>query len=185
MNCNAGARPLQEKIALFWHGVFRHRIGQSAARENDAQSDRHVPAVRSGQFPGVVAPVGPRPGNDFLAGQQFQSQRAQSTRIGVGNCWSCSPWAWGWTANPTTRKTTCRRPPEPSHGWTIDDDNVASIPYGKTPWLFRYDPEDHDAGTKTFLGETGNFDGDGHHLRSSAANPRRQDSSVGISTTSS
>ena len=45
-------------------------------------------------------------------------------------------------------------------GWTIDDDNVASIPYGKTPWLFRYDQEDHDAGTKIFLGETGNFDGD-------------------------
>jgi len=45
-------------------------------------------------------------------------------------------------------------------GWTIDDDNVASIPFGKTPWLFRYDPEDHDEDEKTFMGQTGNFNGE-------------------------
>ena len=42
----------------------------------------------------------------------------------------------------------------------IDDDNVASIPFGKTPWAFRYDPDDHDDGEKTFLGETGDFNGE-------------------------
>ena len=45
-------------------------------------------------------------------------------------------------------------------GWTIDDDNVASIPFGKTPWLFRYVPEDHDEDEKTFMGHTGNFNGE-------------------------
>ena len=45
-------------------------------------------------------------------------------------------------------------------GWTIDDDNVASLPFGKLPWQFRYIPEDHDDGVKTFQGETGNFNGE-------------------------
>ena len=73
MNCNAGARPLQEKIALFWHGVFATGLAKVLHEKTMLTSDRHVPAVRSGQFPGVAAPFGPRPGYDFLAGQQFQS----------------------------------------------------------------------------------------------------------------
>ncbi|HZA24019.1 MAG TPA: DUF1800 family protein, partial [Dehalococcoidia bacterium] len=45
-------------------------------------------------------------------------------------------------------------------GWTIDDDNVASIPFGKIPWRFKYDPADHDEGEKTILGHTGRFNGE-------------------------
>ena len=64
-------------------------------------------------------------------------------------------------AAPITLKKTYRWPDNRAFtGWTIDDDNVASIPFGKTPWLFRYDPDDHDDGEKTFLGETGDFNGE-------------------------
>ena len=38
--------------------------------------------------------------------------------------------------------------------------NKASIqPYGKVAWQFEYRPDDHDDGEKTFLGETGRFNG--------------------------
>jgi uncharacterized protein (DUF1800 family) len=33
-------------------------------------------------------------------------------------------------------------------------------PYGYVAWQYKFDPEDHDEGEKTFLGETGNFNGD-------------------------
>ena len=32
-------------------------------------------------------------------------------------------------------------------------------PYGRISWHFEYKPEDHDEGEKTFLGQTGNFNG--------------------------
>jgi|TARA_B100000446_G_scaffold40729_1_gene36416 uncharacterized protein (DUF1800 family) len=34
------------------------------------------------------------------------------------------------------------------------------FPYGRSPWEFRFDPADHDGGEKTFLGETGAWNGD-------------------------
>jgi uncharacterized protein (DUF1800 family) len=33
-------------------------------------------------------------------------------------------------------------------------------PYGYVNWQFKFDPDDHDDGEKTFLGETGNFNGE-------------------------
>ena len=33
-------------------------------------------------------------------------------------------------------------------------------PYGRIAWHFDYRDEDHDDGEKTFLGETGNFNGE-------------------------
>ena len=44
-------------------------------------------------------------------------------------------------------------------GWTIGN-NIPGQPYGRYPSQFVYNPADHDEGMKTFLGETGNFDGE-------------------------
>ena len=53
-------------------------------------------------------------------------------------------------------------------GWTLANiDYMATRatkdsiwPYGRIAWHFEYRPEDHDDGEKTFLGETGNFNGE-------------------------
>ena len=37
---------------------------------------------------------------------------------------------------------------------------IPRLPYGRFPWKFEYRPEDHDDGLKTFLGHTGNFNGE-------------------------
>ena len=44
-------------------------------------------------------------------------------------------------------------------GWTIEP-KLPRGPIGRHDWHFTYLPEDHDNTDKTFLGETGNFDGD-------------------------
>ncbi len=44
-------------------------------------------------------------------------------------------------------------------GWNLAP-TVPVFPYGRTPFLFRYDPADHDDGEKTFLGETGRWNGE-------------------------
>jgi uncharacterized protein (DUF1800 family) len=44
-------------------------------------------------------------------------------------------------------------------GWTFET-KIPRLPYGRFPWKFQYRPEDHDDGLKTFLGHTGNFNGE-------------------------
>ena len=44
-------------------------------------------------------------------------------------------------------------------GWTLAN-NVPAQPYGRYSAKFLYNPDDHDEGEKTFLGETGNFNGE-------------------------
>ena len=52
-------------------------------------------------------------------------------------------------------------------GWTIANADYMTLraardsiwPHGRLDWQFVYHPDDHDAGGKTFLGQTGPFDG--------------------------
>ena len=44
-------------------------------------------------------------------------------------------------------------------GWTLAN-NVPGQPYGRYAARFLFNPDDHDDGEKTFLGETGRFNGD-------------------------
>ena len=60
-------------------------------------------------------------------------------------------------------------------GWTIANTEYMVLrsnrdsdwPYGRIAWHFEFDEEDHDSGEKTFLGESGSFNGEdirGDHL---------------------
>ena len=44
-------------------------------------------------------------------------------------------------------------------GWNIAP-GYPPFPYGQSPWHFQYDPADHDDSQKTFLGETGRWNGE-------------------------
>ena len=44
-------------------------------------------------------------------------------------------------------------------GWTIAN-GIPGQPYGRYPSTFIFNPDDHDDGEKTFLGRTGNFNGE-------------------------
>ena len=44
-------------------------------------------------------------------------------------------------------------------GWTIQP-RLPRSGYGRHDWVFEYREEDHDGDEKTFLGQTGSFNGD-------------------------
>ena len=44
-------------------------------------------------------------------------------------------------------------------GWNVAP-AYPPFPHGRSPWVFRFDPADHDDSEKTFLGETGPWNGD-------------------------
>ena len=59
----------------------------------------------------------------------------------------------------TILRMTCRSAPRAFTGWTVTN-SVPRYPYGKYEAAFIYDPSDHDYGEKTFLGETGSWNGE-------------------------
>ena len=159
MNCNAGVRPLQEKIALFWHGVFATGLAKVLHEKTMLNQIDMFRQCGLGSFQDLLRQLARDPAMIFWLDNNFNHKDAINENWGRELLELFSMGA-GMDGQPNYTEDDVQEAARAFTGWTIDDDNVASIPYGKTPWLFRYDQEDHDAGTKTFLGETGNFDGD-------------------------
>ena len=159
MNCNAGSRPLQEKIALFWHGVFATGLAKVLHEKtmlNQIDMFRHYGL---GSFQELLRQLARDPAMIFWLDNNFNHKDAINENWGR-ELLELFSMGVGMNGHANYTEEDVQEAARAFTGWTIDDDNVASIPYGKTPWLFRYNPQDHDGGTKTFLGETGNFDGD-------------------------
>jgi hypothetical protein len=134
-------RPLQEKLTLFWHGHF-------ATSANDVRNARHMLAQ-----------------NEFLRENCLGNFR--DLLLGV----SRDPAMLKYLDNNTNRK---QRPNENYARELLElfslgignytEDDVKAAARAFTGWTFRGDEfffaeRQHDFGLKTFLGETGNFDG--------------------------
>ena len=65
-------RPLEEKLALFWHGGLRYGLYKAQSAQGHPQADRDVQTLWSGQLPRPAGARVQRPGDDLLAGQQRQ-----------------------------------------------------------------------------------------------------------------
>ena len=159
MNCNASARPLQEKIALFWHGVFATGLAKVLHEKTMLNQVDLFRQQGLGNFEELLRRLARDPAMIFWLDNNFNHKNAINENWGR-ELLELFSMGVGMDGRANYTEDDVQEAARAFTGWTIDDDNVASIPYGKTPWLFRYDPEDHDAGLKTFLGETGNFDGD-------------------------
>ena len=159
MNCNAGTRPLQEKIALFWHGVFATGLAKVLHEKTMLNQIDMLRQYGLGSFEELLRQLARDPAMIFWLDNNFNHKDAINENWGR-ELLELFSMGVGMDDQPNYTEDDVQGAARAFTGWTIDDDNVASIPYGKTPWMFRYDPDDHDEGLKTFLGETGNFDGD-------------------------
>ena len=159
MNGNAGTRPLQEKIALFWHGVFATGLAKVLHEKTMLNQIDMFRQCGLGSFQELLRHLARDPAMIFWLDNNFNHKSAINENWGR-ELLELFSMGVGMDGQPNYTEDDVQEAARAFTGWTIDDDNVASIPYGKTPWLFRYDADDHDDGSKTFLGETGNFDGD-------------------------
>ncbi len=159
MNGNAGARPLQEKIALFWHGVFATGLAKVLHEKTMLNQIDMFRQYGLGSFRELLAQLARDPAMIFWLDNNFNHKDAINENWGR-ELLELFSMGVGMDGQANYTEDDVQEAARAFTGWTIDDDNVASIPYGKTPWRFRYDADDHDDGAKTFLGETGNFNGD-------------------------
>ena len=159
MNANAGVKPLQEKIALFWHGVFATGLAKVLHEKTMLNQIDKLRQNGLGSFRELLRQLARDPAMIFWLDNNFNHKDAINENWGR-ELLELFSMGVGMDGQANYTEEDVQEAARAFTGWTIDDDNVASIPYGKTPWLFRYDPDDHDDGIKTFQGETGNFNGD-------------------------
>jgi hypothetical protein len=134
-------RPLEEKMALFWHGHFA--TGEEKIRDYRKMEQQLALFHRraTGNFRDLLLDVARDPAMlVFLdaaenvkgaPNENFAREVMELFTMGVGHY----------------SEQDIREAARAFTGW-IDDD-----------LSFKVDPEKHDAGSKTFLGRTGNFDG--------------------------
>jgi uncharacterized protein (DUF1800 family) len=137
----ASNRPLEEKMALFWHGHFatgedkirdyRKMEQQLALLHRHATGNFRTLLVEVARGPAMLAYLDAAENVKGAPNENFAREVMELFTMGVG----------------TYTETDIREGARAFTGW-IDDDLD-----------FKVDPAKHDDGEKTFLGRTGRFDG--------------------------
>jgi len=151
-------RPLEEKIALFWHGIL---CTGHAKCENPRQQEFEIDMFRRGGLGSV---------HDLLLGlaedpaMVFFLDNCMSHKDAINENWGREllelfSMGVGMDNHPNYSEDDVKEAARAFTGWTVAN-AMPRYPYGRYSSQFIYDPSDHDSGEKTFLGETGNWNGE-------------------------
>ena len=151
-------RQLQEKMSLFWHMIFcsghskldsGEEMGLMIAmfREHGMGNFRDL-LMRLSTSPQMMYYLDNTESHKVAVNENYGRELLELFSIGVGK-----DEAFNYTEDDVK---ACARA---FTGWN-NAPAYPPFPYGRSPWQFRYDPADHDDGVKTFLGETGQWNGE-------------------------
>ncbi|PKB72763.1 MAG: hypothetical protein BZY75_05300 [SAR202 cluster bacterium Io17-Chloro-G7] len=154
--------PLQEKMTLFWHGIFA--TGYPKVIHGKALSDqirmfrRHGMGgfrdllVELSRDPAMIIWLDNHDNHKGSINENFGRELLELFSMGVGSyseedIKECARAFTGWSiGNLEYMELRSQRDSD----W----------PYGRISWHFEYNTEDHDDGEKVFLGQRGRFNGD-------------------------
>ena len=153
---------LEEKLALFWHGLFAtgySKLNQASALTNQISTfRRHALGsfrdmlVELSKDPAMIIWLDNHDNHKDDINENYGRELLELFSMGIGNYTEddvkeCARAFTGWTlGNAEYMSTRASR------------DSI--WPYSRINWHFNYREYDHDDGEKTFLGHTGNFNGD-------------------------
>ena len=150
---------LEEKMILFWHGILCHTDSKNQSQVASHAEWEMLRRCGMGSFKDLLIEISKDPAMVYFLDNCLSHKDAINENYGR-ELLELFSLGVGMDGEENYTENDVKNAARAFTGWTIDDDNVASIPFGKTPWLFRYLPEDHDDGEKTFMGHTGNFNGE-------------------------
>ena len=154
--------PLEEKIALFWHGIFATGFIKAQQPVALAVQIDMFRRFGLGRFDSLLLELSKDPtmiiwldNQDNHGGainENFGRELLELFSMGIGNYTeqdikACARAFTGWTLGNAEYMET-------------RSINASIQPYGGISWHFKYREDDHDDGEKTFLGETGRFNGE-------------------------
>ncbi|MCL0099941.1 DUF1800 domain-containing protein [Dehalococcoidia bacterium] len=155
-------RPLEEKIALFWHGVFATGFTKLFQARSVLQQIDIFRRFGFGKFNTLLDQISRDPSMIFwldnkdnhrvAVNENYGRELLELFSMGVGN----------YTEDDV------RQASRTFTGWTIGDagyhsakaERCSAWPYGDLAPHFEHQGGDHDEREKRFLGDTGNFNGE-------------------------
>ncbi len=149
----ASKRPLVEKMALFWHHVFATGYskvehvpsitGQAEMFRKYGLSDFRTLLVELSKDPAMIFWLDNNENKNGEPNENYGRELLELFSMGVGN----------YTEDDIKNASRAFT------GWTFIQP-MSVYPQGNFTSEFVFKPEEHDYGEKTFLGHTGNFDGE-------------------------
>ena len=154
--------PMEEKLALFWHGFFATgyaKLNQARALLNQIDMFRRCGLgsfrdllVELSKDPAMILWLDNNENHRGAINENYGRELLELFTMGIGN----------YTEQDIKEGSRAFT------GWTLGNAEYMAIraskdsiwPYSRIAWHFEYREEDHDNGEKTFLGETGNFNGE-------------------------
>ena len=146
-------RPLEEKVALFWHHVFA--TGNSKV-DNYDQLLEQIGLFRQhgmGNYRDLLVTIARNPTMIFWLDNNQNHGTAVNENWGRELLELFSMGVGAYTEKDV------REASRAFTGWTFET-KIPRLPYGRFPWKFEYRAEDHDDGEKEFLGHRGRFNGE-------------------------
>ena len=155
-------RPLEEKMALFWHGLFATAYGKLNHAKAVVNQTNTFRRCGLGDFRTLLLELSRDPAMIFWLDNKDNHKDAPNENYGRELLELFSMGIGNYTEDDVK---ACARA---FTGWTIANADYMSIrasrdsiwPHGRLDWQFVYRPEDHDDTPKTFLGQTGPFNGE-------------------------
>ena len=145
--------PLQEKMTIFWHQIFATGVSKVDHFDEiidmvDMFRDKGLGRYRElllevAKSPAMIFWLDNNQNHGAAVNENWGRELLELFTMGVGNYTEVD-------VRECSRAFT---------GWTFST-KLPRFPMGRFDWHFVYDPEDHDNGEKTFLGHTGNFNGE-------------------------
>ena len=154
--------PLQEKIALFWHGIFAtayYKLTMGRVVHNQLRMFRrhgtgslNTLLLELSRDPSMIIWLDNQDNRRGAINENYGRELLELFSMGVGSYTEqdvkeCARAFTGWTVGNTEYSEVCAR-------------RNSIWPYGRLSWFFEYRTEDHDDGEKTFLGHHGRFTGE-------------------------
>ncbi|MBM3924624.1 MAG: DUF1800 domain-containing protein [SAR202 cluster bacterium] len=146
-------RPLEEKMALFWHCVFatgNAKVDHCAVvmaqiemfRKHGMGSYKDL-LVRLAKDPAMIFWLDNLQNHKGAPNENWGRELLELFSMGQGN----------YTEKDVKEASRAFT------GWTIQP-SLPRMPYQRFPWIFEYKADDHDDEEKMFLGHKGNFNGE-------------------------
>ena len=151
-------RPLEEKICLFWHSIFC--VGESKCM-NSHQILVQLDKFRRfglGRLPDLLAQLASDPAMVYYLDNQMSHKGAINENWGR-ELLELFSMGVGMDGRPNYTEADVKECARAFTGWTIGN-AIPRYPWGRFDNMFYYNPDDHHDGEKTFLGETGRWNGE-------------------------
>ena len=149
---------LQEKMMLFWHGIL---CTADSKTQSYVTSNAELEMLRQdgmGSFRDLLVKISKDPAMIYFLDNCLSHKDAINENYGreLLELFSMGVGMDGQFNYTEDDVKECARA---FTGWTIAN-GIPGQPYGRYPSTFIFNPDDHDDGEKTFLGRTGNFNGE-------------------------